>query len=65
MVDKVQVNNVSEKIILLKFPVVSPGCTTWPLTLRKENKLRIFIKRFLKEMGTERKERPGKLEKSW
>jgi hypothetical protein len=63
-VDKLQVNNVSEKIILFYFPLVSTGCTTWPLTLRKESKLRIFRNRVLKGIGTERKERPGKLEKS-
>jgi hypothetical protein len=35
-VDKFQVNNISENIILFAlFPVVSTGCTTWPLTLRK------------------------------
>jgi len=51
-VEKDQEKNVSEKIILFYFSVVSAGCTIWPLTLGKEDNLRIFRNRVLKKWET-------------
>jgi hypothetical protein len=63
-VDKFQVTMFRKRLFYFIYPVVSTGCTTWPLTLRKENKLRISRNRVLQGIGTERNECSGKLEKS-
>jgi hypothetical protein len=41
-----------KKIIIL--PVVLYGCETWSLTLREENRLRVFEKRLLRIFGQKR-----------
>jgi hypothetical protein len=41
-------NRISKPII---FPTDLYGCETWPLTLREENRLRVFENRVLREIA--------------
>jgi hypothetical protein len=48
----------------ITLPVVLYGCETWSLTLREENRLRVFEKRFLRKIsGPKRDEVTGEWRK--
>jgi hypothetical protein len=50
------------QIIIL--PAVLCGCEIWPLTLRKEHRLRVFKNRVLRKYWTEERRSDRRLEKT-
>jgi hypothetical protein len=59
---KIIILNTITTIIL---PVVLYGCETWSLTLREEQRLRVFENRVLRRIfGPKRDEVTGRLEKT-